>query len=101
MSQAKRRRERLSRVSEAFGEMLYQNISLHWLPSAPEIDGAYMAKLTGDGSLEDFSQVVPQTYRAEIGGRMFDVRFALGDSESFSAGGSALNSRLGLDTQNG
>ena len=37
MSQAKRRRERLSRVSEAFGEMLYENICLHWLPSSAPI----------------------------------------------------------------
>ena len=101
MSQAKRRRERLSRVSEAFGEMLYENISLHWLPPAPEIDGAYMAKLTDDESLGDFSQVVLQAYRAEIGGRMFHVGFALGDGESFSAGGSAVIARLGLETQNG
>ena len=68
---------------------------------APEIEDAYMAKLTGNESLEDFSQVVPQTYRVEIGGRMFHVRFALGDGESLSAGGSALIARLGLETQNG
>ena len=69
MSQAKRRREQLSRVSEAFGEMLYESISSYRLPRAPEIDGPYMAKLAGDESSGDFSQVMLQAYRAEISGR--------------------------------
>ena len=60
-----------------------------------------MAKLTDDESLGDFSQVVLQAYRAEIGGRMFHVGFALGDGESFSAFGPAVIARLGLETQNG
>ena len=42
-----------------------------------------------------------QAYRIEIGGRMFHVGLALGDGKSFSAGGSALIARLGLETQNG
>ena len=101
MSQAKRRREQLSRVSEAFREMLYENISLHWLSPTLEIDGAYTAKLAVDESLGDFSQVTLQAYRANIGGRVFHVGFALGDGESFSAFGSAVIARLGLETQSG
>ena len=101
MSQAKRRREQLSRVSEAFGEMLYESISSYRLPPVPEIDGPYMAKLAGDESLGDFSQVMLQTYRAEISGRMFHFGIALGDGESFSAVGSAVIAQLGFEIQNG
>lgn len=60
-----------------------------------------MAKLTGDESLGDFSQGVLQAYRAEIGGRVFQVGFAPGDGKSSSAIGYAVIARLDSETQNG
>ena len=100
MSQAKRRREQLSRVSEAFREMLCVNISLHCL-RPPRKSMAPIRPGLRSMRVWETSRRLCQAYRAKIGGGVFNFGFALGDGESFSAFGSAVIARLGLETQSG
>ncbi|ACB79522.1 hypothetical protein Mpop_1353 [Methylorubrum populi BJ001] len=95
MGEAKRRNEQKAAWprSESYRGM----IDLHVLPPVASIDGEYIRRLTGNNDLPTAPEVILRAFRAEVGGRVFQVGFCLGDGHAFSPVGIAVIERLAIE----